>query len=78
MIKITTTDSLEILLSKDAIKEIVPAEDQENCVIHTANNRYLIRKSEVSRIIDKMHDDSIEHLIKAIRDLYTLLRARLH
>ncbi len=78
MIKIITNDSLEIYLSKDSIKEIVVVPNADEIIIHTETKRITTSKSELGRILDELQDYSTDRLAKAIRDLTTLLRARMH
>ena len=77
MIKIITNDSLEIYLSKDSIKEIVVDPNADEIIIHTGTKRITTSKSELGRILDELQDYSIDRLAKAVRDLTTLLRARM-
>lgn len=78
MIKIITNDSLEIYLSKDSIKEIVAVPNADEIIIHTETKRITTNKSELGRILDELQDYSTDRLAKAVRDLTTLLRARMH
>jgi hypothetical protein len=78
MIKIITNDSLEIYLSRDSIKEIVVVPNSDEIIIHTETKRVTTGKSELERILGELQDYSTGRLAKAIRDLTTLLRARMH
>lgn len=77
MIKIITNDSLEIYLSKDSIKEIVAVPNADEIIILTETKRITTSKSELGRILDELQDYSTDRLAKAVRDLTTLLRARM-
>lgn len=77
MIKITLSNSQVVYLAPKAILEIYPMTGTDQSVIRTANNEYIVNSSKVPHIVEETEDKTVSHLTSAVRDLTTLLRARL-
>ena len=77
MLKITLINLRDVYLSKSAVKEICPTDNPEVMKVYTDNNEYLIRKTEVQKILEYTDDNQISYLAQVINNLTQLLRARM-
>lgn len=78
MLKINTTDGLEVHMSKTTVKEIIINPNAETATIYTDRNAHEVSVETARRISEGLRDNNTERLTTAINNLTLMIRARVH